>query len=174
MENCATSWPERIDEQLCFAVYTLSHAFTRVYRSALRETGLTYPRHLALMALSRLGQPTASTLVKELAMDFGTLTPMLKQLEREGLVARERTDADERVVRVRLTQAGTELAQRAQEAVAGVVAATGRSHESLSGTVAELLAIRRNLEAANGGSTQAQPERNTGRRSLPDSPDSDG
>jgi DNA-binding MarR family transcriptional regulator len=164
MENGANAWPERIDEQLCFAVYTLSHAFTRTYRRVLRDTGLTYPRHLTLMALSRLGHPTASTLAKELAMDFGTLTPMLKQLEREGIVARERTDSDERVVRVRLTAEGTALAQRAQQAVAGVVAATGRSHESLSDTVAELLAIRHNLEAADLGLTE-QPRDGSQRRS---------
>jgi DNA-binding MarR family transcriptional regulator len=167
MDTGANAWPDRIDEQLCFAVYTLSHAFTRCYRAALRETGLTYPRHLALMALSRLGHPTASALAKELAMDFGTLTPMLKQLEREGIISRERTDSDERVVRIRLTSEGTALAQQAQKAVAGVVAATGRSHESLSGTVAELLAIRRNLEAADLGSMQEVTAGDASKRRQP-------
>jgi Transcriptional regulators len=142
------AWPERIDEQLCFAVYTLSHAFTRRYRTALRDTGLTYPRHLVLMALTRLGHPTATALATELAMDFGTLTPMLKQLERDQIIMRERTDSDERVVRIRLTPAGKDLAERAQRAVAGVVGATGRSLDELDGIVAELLAIRRNLENA--------------------------
>ena len=151
MEDGNKPWPQRMDEQLCFAVYTLSHAFTRCYREALRETGLTYPRHLALMALSRLGHPTASELARELAKDLGTLTPMLKQLAREGIIARERTDSDERVVRIRLTPQGGALAEMAQQAVAGVVAATGRSREELSATVDELLAIRRNLEAADGG-----------------------
>ena len=159
MDNAATAWPDRIDEQLCFAVYTLSHAFTRCYRDALSETGLTYPRHLALMALSRLGNPTASALAKELAMDFGTLTPMLKQLERDGIVARERTDSDERIVRIRLTPEGAALAARAQKAVAGVVAATGRSREALSVTVAELLAIRGNLEAAAGKNAEGKADR---------------
>lgn len=156
MDNVATAWPKHIDEQLCFAVYALSHAFTRCYRDALKETGLTYPRHLVLMALSRLGNPTASALAKELAMDFGTLTPMLKQLERDGIVARERTDSDERIVRIRLTPEGTALAARAQKAVAGVAAATGRSHEELGVTVAELSAIRRNLELAAGKTTEGK------------------
>lgn len=155
MDDAVEAWPKRIDEQLCFAVYTLSHAFTRCYRDALRETGLTYPRHLALMALVRLGRPTASALATELAMDFGTLTPMLKQLERDGVITRERTDSDERIVRVSLTPAGKALAQRAQGAVAGVVAATGRTREDLSGLVAELLAIRDSLDAAAGAGKPA-------------------
>jgi MarR family transcriptional regulator, organic hydroperoxide resistance regulator len=140
---------ECLDEQLCFAAYTLSHAFTRRYRHALEGLGLTYPRRLAVAALARGASPTMTELARELHMDYGTLTPMLKLLERDGIVVRERNDNDERIVRVRLTDAGEALAVRAQEAMAAVAGSTGRTQKELAPLVAALIAIRENLERDN-------------------------
>src|SRR5687768_2518758 len=107
---------DTLDEQLCFAAYTLTHSLTRRYRQALEGLGLTYPRRLAITALAGGAEPTMTELARDLHMDYGTLTPMLKVLERDGLVTRSRKDADERVVRVRLTDEGESLVIRARQA----------------------------------------------------------
>lgn len=137
------------EDELCFAAYTLSHAFTRRYRLALKNTGLTYPRYLALLTLQRLENPTATQVAEALKMEFGTLTPMLKGLQREGLIVRSRTDSDERIVRVQLTAAGSALAERVSGLMAEVGEATGETSKSLALIVAELNKIRDRLEASS-------------------------
>ena len=93
-----------LDDFVCFAMYTASHATTQAYREVLRPWKLTYPQYLALVVLAT-GERTVSSLGDDLGLDSGTLSPMLRRLETRGLVQRQRDDADERVVRVSLTHA---------------------------------------------------------------------
>ncbi|KEO84978.1 MarR family winged helix-turn-helix transcriptional regulator [Tumebacillus flagellatus] len=104
-----------LDNQLCFALYACTREVTRLYRPLLEELGLTYPQYLALLVLWEEGEATVKHLGERLFLDSGTLTPLLKRLESAGLLTRERSRADERVVIIRLTDAGRELKARASE-----------------------------------------------------------
>ncbi len=106
-----------LDAQLCFPLYAATRAVTRAYGALLAETGLTYPQYLALLALWGAERPmTVGELGARLRLDSGTLTPLLKRLEQAGHVTRSRDAADERRVRVEVTEAGWRLRDR----VAGV------------------------------------------------------
>jgi len=106
-----------LDAQLCFPLYAATRAVTRAYGTLLAETGLTYPQYLALLALWGADGPmTVSELGARLRLDSGTLTPLLKRLESAGHVARSRDAADERRVRIEVTETGWRLRDR----VAGV------------------------------------------------------
>ena len=93
----ADSWLA-LDKQLCFALYSASHAMTRVYKPLLAPLGLTYPQYLVMLALWEDDARTVSALGDKLALDSGTLTPLLKRLEAQGQLSRERDSADERRV----------------------------------------------------------------------------
>jgi DNA-binding MarR family transcriptional regulator len=103
----------RLDRQLCFAVYTASNLITRLYRPLLEPLGITYPQYLALLALWEHSPRTVGELGEALGLDSGTLTPLLKRLEANGIVVRKRAPEDERRVLVELTAAGQKLRARA-------------------------------------------------------------
>jgi len=104
----------RLDEQLCFALYTASRATTSAYRDALAEAGLTYPQYLVLLALWETDGLSVGELGRRLHLDSGTLSPLLVRLESAGLVDRSRPDRDGRRVVVHLTEAGTALRAEAE------------------------------------------------------------
>jgi MarR family transcriptional regulator, organic hydroperoxide resistance regulator len=108
----------RLDDQLCFQLYTASRLVTRAYRPLLSELGITYPQYIALMVLWEWndgGEPaqTVGALGERLLLDSGTLTPLLKRMEQNGLVKRSRDTIDERVVRIELTKQGVALSEQA-------------------------------------------------------------
>ncbi|WP_164700085.1 MarR family winged helix-turn-helix transcriptional regulator [Modestobacter sp. KNN46-3] len=98
-----------LDDQLCFALYAASRAVTARYRPMLDELGVTYPQYLVLMLLWEEDGQTVGQLGTRLALDSGTLSPLLKRLTAAGLVTRHRRADDERSVSVRLTDAGRAL-----------------------------------------------------------------
>ena len=104
----------QLDQQLCFALYSASRAVVRAYGPLLDDAGLTYPQYVTMMAL--WDQPDAPLSVGDLggclALDTGTLTPLLKRLETAGLVTRTRDASDERRVLVALTDEGLALRDR--------------------------------------------------------------
>ena len=106
----------RLDRQLCFSLYSTSLAMTKLYTPLLAPLGLTYPQYLVMLALWEHDGVSVGALGERLALDSGTLTPLLKRLEAAGRVQRARSASDERVVEVSLTAAG-----RALKAKAGVV-----------------------------------------------------
>ncbi|CAO3415856.1 MarR family winged helix-turn-helix transcriptional regulator [Azospirillum doebereinerae] len=103
----------RLDRQLCFALYSASNRITRLYRPLLDKLGLTYPQYLAMLVLWERAPRTVGELGGALDLDSGTLTPLLKRMEANGLVARRRDPADERRVIVELTEAGAALRDQA-------------------------------------------------------------
>jgi len=107
--------PLQLDEQLCFALYSASRAVTRAYTPLLEPLGLTYPQYLVLLVLWQRDGVPVHRLGARLALDSGTLTPLLKRLEHQGLVARRRGEDDERVVRIHLTAAGRALRGKARK-----------------------------------------------------------
>ncbi|MDZ4131270.1 MAG: MarR family transcriptional regulator [Hydrogenophaga sp.] len=104
----------RLDNQLCFALYSASLAMTKLYKPLLDELGITYPQYLVLLVLWERDGLTVSELGERLSLDSGTLTPLLKRLEAAGLLSRLRDATDERRVLIRLTADGRKLKTRAQ------------------------------------------------------------
>ena len=101
--------PQRLDNQLCFAVYAAAHAFGRAYRTLLGQHELTYPQYLVLLVLWEEDGLTVKEIGDRLFLDSGTLTPLLKRLEASGRVRRTRDRTDERQVSILLTEAGLGL-----------------------------------------------------------------
>ena len=103
----------RLDDQLCFALYSASRAVTAAYRPLLTELNLTYPQYLVLLVLWEEGGANVGRLCERLHLDSGTLSPLLKRLESVGYVTRERSTDDERRVEIVLTPAGKRLRAKA-------------------------------------------------------------
>jgi len=100
---------QRLDDQLCFAVYSTAHALQRIYSRLLKQHDLTYTRYLVMLVLWERNALTVSEIGERLFLDSGTTTPLLKQLERSGLITRLRSASDERQVIVSLTESGRTL-----------------------------------------------------------------
>ena len=103
----------RLDNQLCFALYSSSLAMTRLYKPLLGALGLTYPQYLVLLVLWEQDGLSVSAIGERLLLDSGTLTPLLKRMESSGLLTRQRDAHDERRVHIRLSPAGREMKNRA-------------------------------------------------------------
>ncbi len=130
-----------LDEQLCFALYAASRAMTGAYRPLLDELGLTYPQFLVMLVLWEHGDLPVTGIGHALALETGTLSPLLKRLEAAGLITRTRQKGDERTVVVGLAPAGRLLERRAAAVQDRVATATGLSAaavEALRTTLASL------------------------------------
>lgn len=102
-------------EYLCFAIYSANLAYGRAYKEGLAELGLTYPQWIAIVVLGEQGEQTVSELGDRMFLESNTLTPMLKKLEASGYLRRQRDPADERQVRISLTDAGRQLREKAMQ-----------------------------------------------------------
>ena len=123
-----------LDDHLCFALYTASRAVAAAYRPLLTEFGLTYPQYLVLVVLRESGEVSVSGLGERLQLDSGTLSPLLKRMESNGLVVRTRSENDERSVTVALTKAGRQLEVKVRcvpERLAGLAGTSGMAEEEL-------------------------------------------
>ena len=144
---------QRLDHQLCFALYSSSLLMTKVYKPVLARLGLTYPQYLVMLVLWEAGAgpkiDRASVGVGELGerlyLDSGTLTPLLKRLEAAGLLLRTRAADDERRVIVTLTPAGRALRRRAESVPRQLACATGCKPTELTELTARLQALRSNV-----------------------------
>ena len=123
----------RLDDQVCFALYSASRAVTNLYRPMLDELGLTYPQYLVMLVLWEHRSITVKDLGASLQLDSGTLSPLLKRMETNGLVRRTRRTDDERVVDVTLTDRGQALRDEARDVPDRLVCALGLSGRELVG-----------------------------------------
>ena len=137
-----------LGNQLCFAVYSTAHAFTRLYKPFLDAVGLTYPQYLAMMVLWEKDDLAVKEIGALLHLDSGTLTPLLKRLEAAGLITRRRSAVDERQVRIGLTDQGRALRDKAKSIPASVFSACGRPLEDLLTLKSQLLSLRDGLNEA--------------------------
>ncbi|MDE2615676.1 MAG: MarR family transcriptional regulator [Burkholderiales bacterium] len=103
----------QLDNQLCFALYSASHAMSKAYKPHLDALGLTYPQYVAMLVLWERDGLTVSEIGERLYLDSGTLTPLLKRLETTGYISRLRDTTDERRVLIQLTAAGRRLKSKA-------------------------------------------------------------
>jgi len=112
----------KLENQLCFPIYAAARLITREYQPLLDELGLTYPQYLALMVLWESDGLSVNEIGRKLLLNTNTVTPLLKRLESQGLVARQRSADDERRVIVRLTPRGRALQEQAAAIPAKLVA----------------------------------------------------
>ncbi|MBQ5471146.1 MAG: MarR family transcriptional regulator [Treponema sp.] len=105
----------KLDNQLCFPLYAASREILRLYTPFLSPLDLTYTQYIVLMVLWEKENMTVGELGKKLFLDTGTLSPLLKSMEKKNLVKRERAKQDERVVTIAITQEGMSLKEKARE-----------------------------------------------------------
>jgi len=105
----------KLDNQLCFPLYACSKEIIKKYRPHLDEIGLTYTQYITMMVLWEHKRISAKELGEKLFLDSGTLTPVLKSLAVKGLINRERSKDDERVLMLDLTEKGDALKEKACE-----------------------------------------------------------
>ena len=135
-----------LDAFLCFSIYGTGLAMNRLYKPLLDPFGITYPQYLALVALRSKEGRTVSELGERLFLESNTLTPLIKRLAAAGLVTRTRDTADERVVRIHLTDKGRSVADAALQCVpAQVLEASGLTLARVEAMNAELSALRNTL-----------------------------
>ena len=135
-----------LGQQLCFAVYSVAHAFNRTYKPLLDRFGLTYPQYLVLLALWQKDSMTVKGIGEELRLDSGTLSPLLKRLETSGFVSRTRDKSDERQVIITLTAKGRELKTEAFGILMEIGKATGCSMEEAAALRTALSDLNRHLD----------------------------
>ena len=138
-----------LDEQLCFALNAASRAMTGCYRPLLDEIGLTYTQYTVMLVLWEQQSVTLGELCDRLHLDSGTLSPLLKRLEGQGLLTRRRRPEDERTVQVTATAEGMRLRDQAAAAQAKVAAATGLDPAGRAELRDALHALTRRLRTAD-------------------------
>ncbi|MBI0580091.1 MarR family transcriptional regulator [Neobacillus cucumis] len=104
----------KLENQICFKIYSAEREITKLYRNLLEELGVTYPQYLVLLVLWEEESVTVKELGQKLFLDSGTLSPMLKRMEGNNLLERRRSLEDERTVIISLTKKGEELKEKAQ------------------------------------------------------------
>ncbi len=145
----------RLDEQICFPLYAATRAMMQVYQPLLTALSLTYPQYLVMLVLWENEGLSVKQIGERLYLDSGTLTPLLKRLEGAGLVSRERSTEDERVVHIRLTADGKRLKRRAADIPVALACKLGKSPAELVRLRAELKELYADLHALtlNGAAT---------------------
>lgn len=138
----------RLEQQLCFAVYSAAHAFTRFYKPLLAQLGVTYPQYLVLLTLWEADGLSVSAIGERLLLDSGTLTPVLKRLEAAGLISRRRAKTDERQLVVSLTEKGSGLKKVAEGFPAQILGASECSAAELGALTKTLFGLRKSLDEA--------------------------
>jgi len=138
-----------LDNQVCFALYSASRAIVRAYTPLLTDLGLTYPQYLVMLVLWEHPEESLGVgeLGRQLHLDSGTLTPLLKRLEGLGHVTRRRHATDERRVAIALTPAGLAIRERAVALPREIGQRTGLSVDRLTELRDELVRMVAALES---------------------------
>lgn len=133
----------KLESQLCFALVTAARNVVAIYRPILEPLGLTHPQYLVMLALWERAPRTLNDLAADLAMEPATASPLVKRLESDGLVTRQRSAQDERRLEIALTDAGRGLRERALDVPRRVMAAVGMD-------IAQITELREGLSAFAG------------------------
>ena len=137
----------KLANQLCFPLYAAARNVTGLYTPWLKPLGLTYTQYIALLVLWEQDGLTVGEIGEKLMLDNGTLSPLLKKLEQAGIVQRQRSRADERVVVVTLTEEGRALRDKAKDVpakVAGCIDLPPEKAQALYALLYELLDNQKN------------------------------
>ncbi|MDV6237858.1 MarR family transcriptional regulator [Leptospira ellisii] len=128
-----------LENQICFPLYACSRAVTALYRPILEEIGLTYPQYLVLLVLWKEDGLSVKDIGRNLYLDSGTLTPLLKRMEEAELLSRKRSSEDERSVLIFLTAKGKRLKEKA-------VCVPGKLLETLDVDKKDLINLKNDLD----------------------------
>jgi len=136
----------KLENQLCFPVYAASRLITQEYQPYLNELGITYPQYLVLMLLWEKGEMHVNDIAKKLILNTNTITPLLKRMEQQGIIQRQRSTTDERKVAVSLTEEGKSLEAKASK-IPEMLA-----NKLLSGNLQlnDIISLKNNLEVLIG------------------------
>lgn len=121
----------KLENQLCFPLYASSRLIVRLYSPVLEPLGLTYTKYIVMLALWEKDNMGLKELGEILFLDSGTLTPLLKKLEIQGLVTRERNLEDERNININLTEQGRALKETAKDIPGKIGACINMSPDDL-------------------------------------------
>ncbi len=135
----------KLDVLLCFATYSASLAFGRLYRPLLDKLGLTYPQFIVMMVLWEKERTTMKALGEQVLLDSNTLTPLLKKLEAAGLITRSRNAQDERIVDIAATAKGMALKPDGKKAAMAIAEASGETLEGVVELQQRLTKVRENV-----------------------------
>jgi len=105
----------KIENQICFRLYTASRLLTQAYHPLLDPLGLTYPQYLVMMVLWEKDNQLVGDISHKLLLETNTITPLLQRMERQGLLVRSRGAVDGRQTLVSLTRKGRQLEEEAKE-----------------------------------------------------------
>lgn len=105
----------KLENQICFPLYAVSRLITQQYKPLLDKLGVTYPQYLVLLVLWEKDDIPVKAIAQRLFLETNTLTPLLKRMERQGLIKRERSKKDERVVNISLSSEGANMKHYAAE-----------------------------------------------------------
>lgn len=142
--------PLRLDNQICFAVYSAAHAFNRVYKPLLDRLKLTYPQYLVMLVLWERDNVAVKDIGERLFLDSGTLTPLLKRMETAQLIRRTRSTEDERQVLIALTPQGEALREKARAVPQAILASSACTVPELIATKNAIVELRDRLNAGLG------------------------
>ncbi|GAF41839.1 MarR family transcriptional regulator [Agrilactobacillus composti DSM 18527 = JCM 14202] len=122
--------PILLDQQLCFSIYQAHKVFNHFYAKALEPFHLTYSQYIVLLVLWEQGSTSVKALGQKVGLDSGTLTPLLKRLEKDDWVSRKRSKVDERRLEVSLTAKAQDMKEQVYAHVGSCVEAIGLSEDS--------------------------------------------
>jgi len=111
----------KLDDHICFLLYSTSRALIRAFSPHLEKLGITYPQYLVILTLYEFDQLTVNEIGNKLFLDSGTLTPLLKRMEKSGYIDRNRSKKDERKVLISLTEKGMQMRMQLQD-IPGLIA----------------------------------------------------
>ena len=148
----------KLSNQLCFPLYAAARNVTGLYTPCLRPLGLTYTQYIVFLVLWEKDALTVGEIGERLMLDNGTLSPLLKKMEQAGYVERRRSQEDERVVVITLTEAGRALKEKAKDIpaqVAGCIDLSPEKAQTLYALLYELLNNQKNKQR-NAGKEQSK------------------
>lgn len=110
------SYPQlKLDNQLCFRLYTAARLVTACYTPFFKQYGITYPQYLVLMLLWEQDNRIISEITERLHLETNTITPLLQRMEKQGLIVRQKSQADSRSRIISLTGEGKRLEEQMKD-----------------------------------------------------------
>ena len=107
----------RLDNQVCFRLYTATRLITQAYTPLLNELGITYPQYLVMMVLWEQDAQPVNDIARRLLLETNTVTPLLQRMEKLGIVTRQRGKEDKRQQIVSLTEKGKAMEEQAYQVI---------------------------------------------------------
>ncbi|WP_406904668.1 MarR family winged helix-turn-helix transcriptional regulator [Acinetobacter baumannii] len=135
----------KLENQLCFLIYSTNLALNQLYRKLLTPLGITYPQYLVMLVLWEKDEITVSEIGSKLFLESSTLTPILKKLEVLQLLNRTRSKEDERQVIITLSQKGKKLKEQAVNIPTHILEASSCDTATLLGLKDQLTQLRTNI-----------------------------